>query len=754
MTALRKKLLDVFEIEYREHLEAIRQMLARAGAADGEGPGFDLREATRRAHSLKGAARAVGLGEVETSAHRLESLFIQVEKGESPFDRDVHQFIADSLDEIEDGVVAGQNGEAAAPAPQAESSAAPPANGAATAAGGMPAGDAQPASIARADPAPVAAAPQASRGTVAAQDAYVRVNSENLDKLLKSAGELHADMLLQNLSSQEVSRLGEDIAALESQWNRVWKQVETALRRGERSNLTGVLAGGDHLGSEIKAVTKRLRAAAQRQTKGARSLHHHLDDLERRVRSARTMPAESVFGSFRKMVRDLAGSEGKQVEVIVEGLDCEADRLVLQRVKDPVMHILRNAVSHGIESPEERERTGKTPRGRVALSVSNDHDRLKIVIEDDGRGIDFPRIAERAVELNWLTREEAAVAANEALVRFVFEPGFSTAASVTKISGRGVGLSVARETVIALQGGFDVSSNAGEGTRIELSLPVSVLSRRLLLVSFKDQVYALPTESVARVMRVGAGDLVTVDGRPAVRRADSTLPLVSIGEVLGLGDPSVASDASGISVVVVRAGTAGSAGSATHLGIAVEGFIGVNDFVVRNIDNGKGDQRLWSGIIGTEDGSPCLVLNPGAFIRREFAHSDIVFRNEKREADRSKVVLVVDDSITTRTLEKSILEAHGYEVRLSVDGRSALSILRSDPPDIVVSDIEMPHVDGFELVRVMKSDTALAEIPIVLVTSRSDDEDREKGLRLGADAYVVKQKFDQNELLRTIRQII
>jgi two-component system chemotaxis sensor kinase CheA len=281
-----------------------------------------------------------------------------------------------------------------------------------------------------------------------------------------------------------------------------------------------------------------------------------------------------------------------------------------------------------------------------------------------------------------------------------------------------------------------------------------VLSRRLLLVTFKDQIYALPTESVARVLRVDAGDLVTIEGRPAVRRADSTLPLVSLGEVLGLGDRVVTSDPSGICVVVVRAGAAGSAGFATHLGIAVEGFVGVNDFVVRNVDTGKGDQRLWAGIIGTEDGSPCLVLNPGAFMRQEFGSSDIVFRDEKREADRAKVVLVVDDSITTRTLEKSILEAHGYEVRLSVDVRNALAVLRSDRPDIVVSDIEMPHVDGFELVRVMKGDKALADIPIILVTSRSDDEDREKGLRLGADAYVVKQKFDQNELLRTIRQII
>ncbi|MEX0852799.1 MAG: response regulator [Bauldia sp.] len=721
MSALQKKLLDVFEIEYREHLEAIRQMLAKADGAEEGRPGFDLAEATRRAHSLKGAARAVGLEQVETLAHQLESVFIAVEKGESQLDRDVRQFIVDSLDEIEDGVVATRNAEPAGKAPKADDGSGPP--------------------------------PAMSQAAGAeAQSSFVRVGAENLDRLLKSAGELHADMQFQNLGSLEVNRLAQQMAGLESRWSHVWKQVDTALRRDAGSDLSGVLNGGEHLTSEIKGLAKGLRSAAQRQSKGARLLHHHLDDLERRVRSARMMPAESVFGSFRKMVRDLADSEGKLVEVTIAGLDCQADRLVLQRIKDPVMHMLRNAVSHGIEMPDERARRGKQPKGRIGLGVSNEHDRLKLVIEDDGRGIDFRRVAEKAVEQNRLSREDAEAASDEALVHLVFEPGFSTADSVTKISGRGVGLSVARQAVTGLQGTFDIRSSAKIGTRIALSLPVSVLSRRLLLVSFKGQIYALPAESVAKVMRVTADGMVTVEGRPAVRLSDSTLPLVSIGELLGSDDPVVATDTPSVCVVVVRSGA--QAGVATHVGVAVEGFVGVNDFVVRNFETGGGEGRLWSGIISTEDGAPGLVLNTGAFVKREFGAANVVFRTERRESNRAKVVLVVDDSITTRTLEKSILEAHGYEVRLSVDGRDALDALRSDPPNIVVSDIEMPHVDGFELVQAMKGDKALSAIPIILVTSRADDRDREKGLQLGADAYVVKQKFDQNELLRTIKQIV
>ena len=427
-----------------------------------------------------------------------KSVFISVGKGESALEHDLRRFISDALDGIEDHVVASRGG---GPEPSVQDGA-----GSATvpsdAAGG-------------AETAVEVSRPPA-RGQ-SAQAGSVRVNAENLDRLLKSAGELHADMLSQNLGAQEISRLSREASMLEQQWGALWRQVTTNLRQAAAgSSLSNVLNGGDAITMELRSLSKRLRATAQRQNRAARSLHHHLADLEGRVKSARMVAAESVFGSFRKMVRDVAASEGKQVEVTVDGLDCEADRLVLQRVKDPIMHMLRNAIGHGIETPEERTGHGKPAKGQVALRVSTVHDRLRVVIEDDGRGIDFRHIAKKAVERNRLSQEDADAAGEEALVQLLFEPGFSTAESVTTISGRGVGLSIAREAVTALQGTFDVHAVAGAGTKIEISLPVSILSRRLLLVAFKDQIYALPSEAVAKVTRVAASGIVTVEGRPAV----------------------------------------------------------------------------------------------------------------------------------------------------------------------------------------------------------------------------------------------
>jgi len=729
---MQQKLLDVFDIEHREHLEAIRQLLAAADGAGLQRPG--LAEATRRAHSLKGAARAVGLEHVETVAHRLETLFVTLESGEGALTDEVRQVVLAALDDVEDRVAAGRSGVITSDVPA------------------VPAGAAAPASV---DPEAPAAAPAPLAKATASTDS-VRIKAEDLDRLLTSAGELHADMLFQQLGAQEIGRIGQRVLALDTQWTRLAKQIEASLGRARAGHGIARLTGGsDLIGTEIRGLAKRLQLASRQQNRCARSLRHHLDDLERRVKSARMVPAESVFGSFRKMVRDVAASEGKEVDVVVEGLDCEADRLVLQRIKDPVMHMLRNAVSHGIEPPDERRARSKDVRGRVALKVSTDHNRLAILIEDDGRGIDFGRIADKAVELGRMSREEAAAAAQQTLCQLLFEPGFSTAGSVTRISGRGIGLSVAREAVIGLQGSVDVHDRPGGGTAIALSLPVNILSRRLLLVSFKEQVYALPSESIGKVLRVAPDAIVRVDGRPAVRFNDSTLPLVSLGGLLRLGDPIVAATGATLCVVVLRAGNA-QAGLASHVGVAVEGFLGVNDFVVRGLETNNDDRRLWNGIVSIEDGTPCLVLNAGAILQGELGGvaANVVFGSRNSGPEAAKVVMVVDDSITTRTLEKSILEAHGYEVRLSVDGRDALNRLRSEPPDIVVSDIEMPHLDGFDLVREMKADRALADIPVILVTSRADRADREKGLRLGAEAYVVKQRFDQHDLLRTIRQIV
>lgn len=710
MTALRARLLEVFAVEHQDHLQAIRRILAIGEGEGASATGGAVTEAARRAHSLKGAARAVGLAEVERLAHQLESLFNRMRQGELSLSGELSRQILDTLDEIEDRVAG---------------------------AGAPPAGK----------PAP--AMPPAAMQPLAAQTGSVRVDAQTLDALLTAAGELHEDVLYQGVRSHESRQILRELAALADRASRlVHGQGGTSHARTGGAPAAQMREAAAMLASDLQALARRSVLALQAQERGTRSLRRHLDGLQQRVCAARTVTADSVFGGFRKMVRDLAAAEGKDVEVSVEGLDCQADRMVLQRIKDPVMHMLRNAVGHGIETPTERQRCGKESRGHVSLRVEAEGDKLVITVEDDGRGIDFARLADRAASSGLLSPQEAAAATEEALCQLLFEPGFTTAAAVTTVSGRGLGLSVARDCVASLLGTITVHARPGQGTRITATVPVSILSRRLLLVSFHGQSYALPCEAIVKVVRVAIGDLARVDGRPALSQDGLTVPVVSLGQVLQSGQTMVAGERDAVCAVLVGYGV-------PRLAVAVDALIGVGDFVVRTFDALADARRVWCGAIRAPDGMPCLVLSSAALSAAALAAPcGLEVRSRAPDADRAKVVLVVDDSITTRTLEKSILEAHGYRVRLSVDGRDALNQLRREPADVVVSDIEMPHVDGFELVQAVKQDAALATIPVILVTSRENPADRARGLALGADAYIVKQSFDQDDLLRTIEQMV
>jgi two-component system chemotaxis sensor kinase CheA len=707
LTAIRQKLLEVFEVEYRDHLEAIRTILSTAGTGAPAASAFT--EATRRAHSLKGAARAVGLADVEQLAHGMESLFLKIKAGEIAFDTDAGRQVADALDEIEDRAAAPQSGPASPEAQDGE--------------------ERDPD-----DPSP-------------ARQASVRIDADSLGDLFTSANELTGDLLRQRASAVEARAISAQAAQAEASWARLQMRLGAILRDAGKARMPE-LPGGEDLSAQLRGLLRRTRAVAEGQERSTALLSNNLRRLDTRVKATGMVSAESVFGGFRKMVRDLAGTEGKAVAAIVEGLDCEADRLVLQRIKDPVMHLLRNAVSHGIEPPHERRGAGKPEEGRIHLRLSAERGRLSITVEDDGRGVDLAAVAEQAAAQGLLPRAEAENASPDTLWRLLSEAGFSTARSVTTLSGRGVGLSIVREALAELDGTIALRVGKGTGTRIELSVPVNLLARRLLLVTFRDRMFGIPSDALIKVLRVDLDAVLSTGGGQAIKFNGGTVPLRSIATLLDLADAEVATDSGSVCVAVLH-------GSSSPSGLVVEGFAGVGDYTVRRLDVATGAAWQWSGVVTTPDGRPCLVFSTAALTRPESARvTPITFRQTGQTEDQAPSVLVVDDSITTRTLEKSILEAQGYRVRLSVDGMDAMAQLRAEPVDVVVSDIEMPRLDGFDLLRAMKSDERLAEIPVILVTSREDPADRERGLRLGADAYVVKQRFDQVELLKTIRQVI
>jgi two-component system chemotaxis sensor kinase CheA len=720
---LRAKLLVTFQAEHTEHLEAIRAFLAKA--REGTAVPGELDEAFRHAHSLKGAARAVDLSAVRSLAHGLETLLSRVREKKLALDKPALKAAAAALDASEDMVASLFQNRPAAD------------QGAALAAieGFLGvAGSAAPASV------PVAGADE--RPGPAPTPESLRVSAESLDRLLKSSDQLLAESLRQDRVKGELSDLSRQLSELEKEWGLTRRAAASSLqdlaRDPENARIVRYLDYAEHA---VQALSRQTRAALLLQQRGAGALRNHAQELQEDVRQARMVSAESVFSDFRKMTRDLAREEGKEVELKLTGLGVSVDREVLQALKDPVMHMLRNALSHGIEKPEQRKAAGKSPEGAISLTLEASGSRLILTLDDDGRGLDLPRIRELAQKRGLLPPG----APDENLRRVIFAAGFSTSRAITELSGRGMGLSVVSEAVRRLQGELSVPAKPGPGMRIVLSVPLTVSTHRLLLVTCGGQTFGLPALAVERMLRVRVCDVASVEGKPAIIIDGQAVALKSLAHILGLekaaGTP--------IPVVVLRSGPQRAA-------VSVDALFSEREAVIKPLTGPAGRIALVSGAILMEDGALALVLQVDKLLEAFQRQAAASFEKEGVQAEAKKVpsILVVDDSITTRTLEKSILEAHGYSVSVAIDGVEAMNRLRAAAFDLVIADIQMPRMDGFELLREMKKDARFSKIPVIMVTSLESRQDQEQGLSLGADAYIVKREFDQQEILNTIRQLL
>jgi len=750
---IRQRLLAAFDLEHKDHLAAIRSAL-RDAEATGVAP--DLVDIHRRAHSLKGAARAVDLPEVEAISHRLEAAFIAVQKGEIPLDPASVGVVRRSLDAIEDLVAWSlQGGDAVETA------------GVLADLDALADGRGGPAPSLSRSPVPARTAtqrPPAQRDRAAEADtaALVRIAAQGLERLSETAS-----ALLPEVEAQ--AGLGEQLRAMRQEWralDRAWRHLRLQVGRGAGTD-AGVEKGADTLPDALAgrgalpalmAFERRFRALG-----GALDSAHRSHDrllwsmrrwgggLQQDMRRLRMLPAENQLSGLGRMVRDISRAEGKEVEVDVRGLEVEADRTVLQRLKDPILHIARNAISHGIETPAERLALGKRPAARVTIAASVEGARLRLRIEDDGRGLDRAAILRKAAERGLIDAADLSAGEEmpqERLTEFLFHPGFSTAARTTELAGRGMGLAIARREVERLQGNLTIADRPEGGAAVTIEVPLSLLSQRLVFVAVQDQTLAIPSADVVRLRTASAQSLFSGTGTPMTRIGEEEIPVTSLAALLGMEAPVVPSAERGLSLVVVRAAD-------RRLALAVDRFVATRETVVTAAEETGLDSGRYLGTVLMDDGGPALVLNVPGLMPLPGSTLPAPARPAEEATPARAHILVVDDSITTRTLEKSILEAHGYRVTLCVDGREALERLSEGMEvGLIISDVEMPRMDGFALLQAVKADKRLEEIPVILVTSRASDEDRERGLRLGADAYIVKTRFDQNELLAGIRRLL
>ena len=702
----RQRVLAAFQSEQREHLAGIRAILAKAADGGGGLGELDIDELLRLAHTLKGGARISGLPTIETLSHQLESVFVRIKSGSLQLDSMVTEVVALAINSIEDWMASlAANETPAEPAGAVEAL-------------GRLLGRESSAGAAQ-SPTPEAARTAVSPAPVGQQFDTVRLSAEHLDRLLHSSGQIITESLRQDRVSRALAELSVNIDEIDREWESVREVSAAHLHRlSATPEFTRVLHYLEFVERQTRIISKQARQLRATQQRSSRSVRVLGQELQENVRKARMVPAEGVFGVFRKMVRDMAKDENKSVEFRISGLDVQADRMVLQALKDPVMHMLRNSIAHGMERPDERKRAGKAECGSVTLQVEAVGNRLTILVDDDGRGLDLTRVGEVAVRKGLLSQVDADARSAEDLAGFIFQPGFSTAKTITDLSGRGMGLSVVYEAVSRLQGEVRVAPKAGPGSRMVISVPLSISTHRLLLVSSHGQTFAIPSLGIQRLIRIKLTDIETVEGKL-------------------------------LQVMILKSGN-------RRLAVAVDTFVTEREAIIKNLDGPLSGISILAGGIVLEDGSVSLVLNTGELIDsfKPIYAPPTTRVGEVKAEKKASTVLVVDDSFTARTLEKSILEVHGYNVVVAIDGLEGLSKLRSEEIDLVISDIQMPRMDGLVMLQEMKRDERFARLPVILVTSMNHIDDQERGLALGADAYLVKQRFDHQTLLETIKQLL
>jgi two-component system chemotaxis sensor kinase CheA len=586
----------------------------------------------------------------------------------------------------------------------------------------------------------------------------IRISVARLDALLLQAEELVAAKLAAGQRTDELRQAGALLDAWGRQWNRLGPQLRALAAaaapqangsgKALTANVADLLAAGETLLANLGGI---LTTAARAADRDQRALGNMVDRLLDDMKTALLLPIGTVLEGFPRLVRELARNQGKEVELVMRGAEVELDRRLLQEIKDPLVHLLRNCLDHGLETPAERVAAGKPARGTVTINVAHQDGRVvEISVADDGLGLDAAAVRASAVRQGLLTPAAAEALSDSEAQALIFQSGLSTSAIITDLSGRGLGLAIVKEKVEKLGGVIAVESAPGAGTTFRLRLPLTTVTIRGLLVSAGAAHYVLPTTHVERVARIGAADVQTVENRATIRLEDRTLPLVSLAATLGA--PAEPALAAGEQAPVVILGAV-----ERRLAFRISALLGEQEVLVKTLGPQLTRVRNIAGATVLGPGQVVPILSVPDLLKSALAvaaRPAPVAASAPAAPAKQQSILVVEDSITSRTLLKGILESAGYRVTTAVDGADALATLRTGDFDLVVSDVEMPRLNGLDLTARIRADRQWQHLPVVLVTALESREDRERGIEVGANAYLVKQSFDQSNLLAAVRRLL
>jgi two-component system sensor histidine kinase and response regulator WspE len=759
-------LLDLFRVELENHTRVLENGLVSAESGQ---TAEKIEPLMRAAHSIKGAARIVGLSAAVSLAHAMEDVLSAAQQGKLTLTADHVDLLLKgndaymSMSRIETAAIPGwltereisldqmartlrdtMTGPVVSPSPVCPP---PP----------LPTGIPEWRHEATSSPRPVADLPAAAASTAREEETVpirragapekvegglVRVMTAHLDRLMGLAGECLVQAQSIKAFYPALLKIRKGYPALTGGLENLLQSLDEEAGPEVCTRLRDSLQGIEKIHSLTTDHTVDFELSSRRLENLAHRLYGE-------VVASRMQPFSDGMYGFPRLVRDLARELGKKVRFEVLGGGTPVDRDILEKLEAPLSHLIRNALDHGLETPAEREVVGKPQEGKLTVEARHVAGMLNITVRDDGRGISVERLRVKVVEKGLVSPDMAGSLTNAELMEFLFLPGFSMAGKITEISGRGVGLDVVFSMAQEVGGSVRVESE-GEGTRFLLLMPLTLSVLRTLLVEIDAEKYAMPLTRIDRILRIPHTDLHVVEDRQFHTLDGENIGIVDARQLFGMTDLRSGSDLCHLLVFSDRV---------NRFGLVVDRFLGQQDLVVHPLDPRLGKIGNISAGAILEDGSPVLILDVDDLVRSiDYLLNQGRLRKvgparEERAAGRKRV-LVVDDSLTVREVERKLLETNGYEVTVAVDGMDGWNILQGGTFDLVVSDVDMPRMNGIELVRKIKADPIVKALPVMIVSYKDREEDRLRGLEAGANYYLTKSSFHDETLLRAVRDLI
>lgn len=732
-------MLDLFRTELDNNIRSLSDGLLALG--DNCGDIKLLENMMRASHSVKGAARLVGIDFVVKLAHAMEDCFVAAQHSKIVLDDDGIDIILKCVDLLK-SIAQLSSAEHAGWLDNNSSKISSSIRALNNLLKGNKATTAGIAA-ATADQSQIAAKHEATtpKQTEAVhQDAVVRVSAARINTLMSLSGEL-------SVSSNWIRSYSDDMRNLKKKHNELIDSIDrlrTILSNRHLTELELNLLGNMQGRAENyrDALTTRLIELDEfdrRSTSLTSRMNHE-------IIASRMRPFRDATQGYKRMVRDISRSLNKKITLIIRGEDTQVDREILEKIEAPINHMIRNAIDHGIEAPQDRLAAGKPEQGTIILEAKHSAGQLSISVADDGRGVDIEVLRKKVLERNLVNKTMASNLSKSELLDFLFLPAFSTREEVTEISGRGVGLDVVHSTLQELRGKLHANTELGQGMRINMELPLTLSVIRCLLVTVSNELYAFPLAAINTLVTINKNDISVLEDKQYITLNNKHVGLIHCAQILGMTNEAADAD---LPVVVI--------GDWNNLyGLVVDNLIGERNLAMRPLHKRLGKIKDISAAALTDNGEPILILDVDDLIQsiRTIISGKDIIKVGKGRGITVKRVLVVDDSLTVREVEKKLLESRGYAVDIAIDGVDAWNTVRTGSYDLVISDVDMPRMNGIELVKLIKNDAALRSLPVMMVSYKDRAEDKQKGLEAGADYYLTKGSFHDETLLDAVKDLI